>query len=493
MKILLINPPYPKLPHTPKHTTPPLGLAYIAAVLEQKYYHVEIIDCVVEGFDTETDFNEIVIYGMPITQLINYIEEYKPDVIGISCMFSIIDSIIRDLSRNIKEKYPGLIIVLGGTHATVMAEQLIREPFVDYIVRGEGEHAFLELIEYIEKKRAVETVRNLTWINNGKIFSTPQVYIQDIDKLPLPARHLLNIEEYIRIGHRDGLTKKGIRTTTLITSRGCPAKCIFCSIHTVWGYRFRRHSQEYSLNEIKHLREKYGIEHLIFQDDNLTLDKNRAEAIFTGIIDSKYHISWTAPNGIAIWALDDELLKLIKKSGCYRFVFAVESGDPVTLKNIIHKPLQLDKVNQIVKACRNLRIPTTAFFVIGLPGETMEAMKRSMKYAENLDVGSLSISIASPYPGTPLYEICEREGYLIDDFQFDKLSTRIGQIRTPDFGPGDVEKLLNATLIRHGIKHPIGVLRRIVEQFKADPRETVSSLLRRIGKAIHNQLQVSQN
>lgn len=484
MKILLVNPPYPKLPYTPKHATPPLGLAYIAAVLEQTEHSIEIIDCVVEGFDTETEFNGTMIYGMPIPQLINFIGECKPNVIGISCMFSILDSIVKEISRDIKGKFPEMTIVLGGTHATVMADQLIREPFIDYIVRGEGEYAFLQLIEYLDNKRKIDTVRNLTWIENSKIRTTPQDFIQDIDQLPLPARHLLNLEKYIRIGHRDGLTKKGVRTTTLITSRGCPARCIFCSIHSVWGYKFRPHSQEFTLNEIRHLQEQYGIEHLIFQDDNLTLDKNRAEAIFTGMIESKRHLSWTAPNGIAIWALDDNLLGLIKKSRCYRLVLAVESGDPVTLKEIIHKPLQLEKVNQIIKTCKDLKIPTTAFFVIGLPGETIQSMKRSMRYAENLGVGSLSISIASPYPGTPLYEICKREGYLIEDFQIDKLTTRIGQIRTSDFSPEDVEKLLNATLLRHGLKHPLSVLRRIVEQFKADPRETFFSIIKRISQAI---------
>jgi phosphonoacetaldehyde methylase len=480
MKILLINPPYPKFPDDTKHASPPIGLAYIAAVLEQKQYSVRIIDCVVEGFDTETAFNGTLIYGMPIARLIEIIGEYGPNVIGISCMFSTLDSIIKELSKSIKNKFPEITLVLGGTHATVMAEQLICEPFIDYVVRGEGEYSFQELIEHLEKKRQIETVSNLTWLDNGEIRSTPQEFIQDIDRLPFPARHLLNMEEYIRIGHMPGHTKKGARATTLITSRGCPAKCIFCSIHAVWGHKFRPHSPEYSLNEMQQLREKYGIEHLIFQDDNLTLDKTRAEAIFKGMIDRKLNFSWTAPNGIAVWALNDSLLALIRDSGCYRLTLGVESGDPVTLREIIHKPLRLDKVGRIVKTCRELKIHTTAFFVIGLPGETMQSMKRSMRYAENLDVGSLCISIATPYPGTPLYEICKREGYLDQDFQLGKLRTRIGQIRTSEFGPEDVEYLLSKTLIRHGLKHPLGVLRRIAEKLKADPRATFSYVVKRV-------------
>ena len=480
MKILLINPPYPKFLDDPKHASPPLGLAYIAAVLEQKRYSIQIIDCVVEGFNTETTFNGTVIYGMPIADLIDIIGEYKPNVVGISCMFSTLDSIVKKLSENIKKKFPEIIIVLGGTHATVMAEQLIRKPFIDYIVRGEGEYSFQELIEHLEKKRQIETVSNLTWLDNGEIRCTPQKFIQDIDKLPFPARHLLNMEGYIKIGHMQGLTRKGVRATTLITSRGCPAKCIFCSIHAVWGNKFRAHSQEYTLNEMQHLRKKYRIEHLLFQDDNLTLDKTRAEAIFKGMINRKLNFSWTAPNGIAVWALNDSLLALIRDSGCYRLTLGVESGDPATLRKIIRKPLRLNKVGQIVKTCSKLKIHTTAFFVIGLPGETMQSMKRSMRYAENLNVGSLCISIATPYPGTPLYEICKREGYLVQDFQLEKLMTQIGQIRTPEFSPEEVEDLLNKTLIRHSLKHPLGVLRRIAEKFKAAPKETFFYIVKRI-------------
>ncbi|HUT63493.1 MAG TPA: cobalamin-dependent protein [Anaerolineae bacterium] len=480
MKVLLVNPPYPKFPDEPKHASPPLGLAYIAAVLELKQYPVKIIDCVVEGFDTETEFNGEIIYGIPITQLIHSIEEYKPDVIGISCIFSTLDSIIKELSKHIKKNFPEITIVLGGTHATVMAEQLIREPFIDYVVRGEGEHSFLNLIEHLEQKRQIETVSNLTWLDNGEIRSTPQEFIQNIDELPFPARHLLNMEGYIKIGHMQGLTKKGSRATTLITSRGCPAKCIFCSIHAVWGHKFRAHSPQYTLDEMQQLRNKYGIEHLLFEDDNLTLDKTRATTIFKGMIDRKFNFSWTAPNGIALWALNDSLLTLIRDSGCYRLSLGVESGDPVTLRKIIRKPLRFDTIEQLVKTCKRLKINTTAFFVIGLPGETIQSIKRSMRYAENLDVGSLCISIATPYPGTCLYEICKQEGYLIENFQFGNLMTHLGQIHTPEFNPKDLENIMSKTLVRHALKHPFGILRRVSEKLKASPKETFSFIIKRI-------------
>ncbi|MBN1813533.1 MAG: cobalamin-dependent protein [Anaerolineae bacterium] len=485
MRVLLVNPPYPIFPDDPKHASPPLGLAYIAAVLEQRQHTVRIIDCVVEGFDTETKLDNRIVYGLSIKHLLHIIGEYQPDVIGISCVFSTLDGIVKNLAKCIKREFPKTVIVLGGTHATVMAEQLVCEPFIDYVVRGEGDYAFPKLVEHLEQKRPVETVDNLTWLDNGQIHSTPQEFVQDIDKLPLPARHLLNMEGYIRIGHLQGLTKKGARATTLITSRGCPAKCVFCSIHAVWGRKFRAHSPEYVLNEMQQLRDEYGIEHLVFEDDNLTLDRARAEAIFRSMMDRNF-FSWTAPNGVALWTLDDSLLTLMRDSGCYWLNLGVESGDPETLREIIHKPLQLSKIDQVVGACKRLKIPTTAFFVIGLPGETIQSMKRSMRYAENLDVDSLCISVATPYPGTSLYGICEQEGFLIEGFRLDNLMTKIGQIRTPEFGPEDIQNILSKTLIRHSLKHPFGALRRITDRFRASPTATASFIAKRIVSALLN-------
>lgn len=281
-----------------------------------------------------------------------------------------------------------------------------------------------------------------------------------------------------------GLTRKGARATTLITSRGCPGRCVFCSIHAIWGHKFRAHSPEYTLSELEHLEEKHDIDHLIFEDDNLTLNKARAELIFKGMIDRRLNFTWATPNGVALWTLDDSLLRLMRDSGCYWLTLGVESGDPETLDRIIRKPISLEKVDAIVKTCKRLKMNTTAFFVIGLPGETIPSMKRSMKYAENLNVSSLCISIATPYPGTRLYEICKEEGYLIPDFRFENLMTKIGQIKTSEFSPKDVEGILSATLLRHGLKHPLGVLRRIWERAKASPKDTLAFITKRIISAV---------
>ena len=232
MRILLLSPPYVLFPRETKFASPPLGLSYIAALLEKNNYEVKIIDAVVEAYKTVTGYdNGTSVYGMSKNDILNTLDEYQPDVLGISFIFSTLNAVLSELGPLIKEKFPRIKIVLGGTHPTVMADTLIKEPYVDYIIRGEGEFAFLKLLKYLQGKQEIENVNNLTWYENGKVRCNTQEFIEDIDKLPHPARHLLNMEGYIQIGALQGVTNRGKRATTMITSRGCPAKCVFCSIH----------------------------------------------------------------------------------------------------------------------------------------------------------------------------------------------------------------------------------------------------------------------
>lgn len=480
MKILLLNPPFPLFPSESKFASPPLGLAYIAAVLQVAGHDVRILDSVVEGYSTEIPSQgDLKIYGLRNEEIIKRIKDFGPQVIGISCVFSTLHNIVIALSTSIKEAFPEIKIVLGGTHATVFAEELIVNPAVDFIIKGEGEYAMAGLLDYLSGRISLEEVDNLVWKHGGLIKSNPQKFIQDIDKLPFPARHLLNMAAYKKIGLLQGLTRPGVSATTVITSRGCPASCIFCSIHSVWGHKFRAHSADYVLNELEYLKDGFGIKHVLFEDDNLTYDKRRAESIFSGIIKRKFEFTWTAPNGIAVWCLDEVLLKLIKNSGCSNLFLAIESGDPETLKNIIHKPLSLEKTTEVIEICYRLGIRTQAFFVVGLPGETMSSMHKSMAFAKRLNVDRISIAIATPYPGTKLYDICKENGYLNKNFNVTKLITRTGQIHTSEFCAFDVEKLVSITYLGFSVFHPIKTIKRLIERIQADWRQTLYFIFRR--------------
>ena len=209
----------------------------------------------------------------------------------------------------------------------------------------------------------------------------------------------------------------------------------------MYGSRFRPRSAANVLEEIEELVGRWGIRELDFFDDNLTYQRDRAFEIFDGMIERKMDLYWVAGNGLAIYSLDNELLEKMKQSGCYRLHIAVESGSQRVLSKIIRKPLNLEKVAGIVKSAKALDLETVGFFVIGFPGETMEEIRQSVAFAEQLEMDYVTFQIASPHPGTKLYEICEDNDLFSADFSIDSLSTSIGHIVTEEFGPKDLERI----------------------------------------------------
>ena len=483
MKILLISPPYFLFTGEPKWVSPPLGLAYMAAVLEGKGHELKIIDCALDGYDNEYKIDdEAAYYGLSIEKILEIVSDYSPSVIGISIMFSTLSQISDKICNAIRNKFPDIKIVIGGAHASVLVDELLNSSSVDFIIRGEGEYALSELLEHLSGARPIDKVRNLSWQDeNGKVHSTPQVFIEDLDRLPLPARHLLNIDAYIRIGKLQGFRQtQGSRATTMITSRGCPAKCVFCAIHPLWGKKFRHHSPEYVLKELKYLRDKFGITHILFEDDNLTFSRDRALHIFQGMIDENLNLKWITPNGVALWRLDQSMLELMKKSGCIHLCLAFESGVQDTLTKIIKKPLRLDKIKDIPSICKKLGIETTGFFVVGFPGETMEAIERTLDYAVKSELDDIALMIATPYPGTQLYQICDENGYLEPQYSYNNLMTRIGQIQTPDFAPDQLDYLIEKAILRFSIYHPLRSFKKLAKRFIAKPLDTPLFIVRKL-------------
>jgi len=227
----------------------------------------------------------------------------------------------------------------------------------------------------------------------------------------------------------------------VITSRGCPAKCIFCSSANFWGNRYRARSAENALDEIELLVKEYRIREIQFCDDNLIFDKERAKEIFQGIIDRRLNIFWNTPNGIALWRLDEELLELMKASGCYELTLAIESGDQEVLSKIIKKPLNLGRVESLTRSIQRLKIRTHSFFIVGFPGETKEQIHRTFSFAKKLRLTSAWFFIANPLPGSQLYEICKQKDYLKDDFNFETKNYTQSNYETPEFTSRELENI----------------------------------------------------
>ena len=419
-KVFLLFPPVRLYRETMKLVFPPLGVGYIASVIRNDV-DVRIMDAVAEGFYHEVDLDEdFLMYGSSYDDIMARISEYKPDLVGITCLFSSVFPVVREICKRVKKLDPNIITITGGTYPSFMAEQLLpHEPDLDMIALGEGEYTMREVIRGLRSGADLAGIDGLAWKENGGVRISPKTaFIEDLDELPFPARDLLPMDKYPDIIVPHSFSAKDKMNTPMITSRGCPAKCTFCSSSKFWGYRFRWRSAQNVLDEIGELVSKYGIKEVQFEDDNFTANKKRAKDIFRGIIDRGYKISFNMPNGIAVWTMDEEMINLLKQAGGYEVTLAFESGCQEVLDNVIRKPLDLQKARQLTSMIHKAGIHTNAFYIFGFPGETMQQMRETFQFARQVKTNMAYFFIANPLPGTELYEKAKNEGLLPDDFNF---------------------------------------------------------------------------
>ena len=430
-RVMLIFPPLTQLGTSSRNVMMPLGISYLGAYLRHEGHEVKLLDACIEGCDTVIRKGEFITYGLPVLKVVEKVLQWKPDFVGISCILSSTINTVLEIAAGVKAAAPGIVTVLGGNHPTFLADELAKKPEVDFIVLGEGEQSILDLVNNWPDMGKLIHVPGLAFKSGGSwpVINPQTEYIKDLDTLPFPARDLLNIEGYFRIGLPIGGLTKTDRPMPILTSRGCPVRCCFCASTEFWGKRFRMRSAENVLSEIEHLVSEYKIKELLFIDDNLTASKKRALIIFQGMIDRGFAMPWTTPNGTAIWTLDEELLRLMKKSGCYELSLAVESGNQDVLKNIIHKPLNLDKVREVARLCKQIGIRTKASFVFGFPDETREQMKDTFRFALECRFDVNNFYVVSPLPGTPLYKQCQEENLFTEDFSFTNMHFRRPNIK----------------------------------------------------------------
>ncbi|HUV67639.1 MAG TPA: radical SAM protein [Sedimentisphaerales bacterium] len=472
-RMMLVQPPYTIFWDEPKDCPPPLGLAYLAAVLEP-LLDVHVLDAAAEGYATETEGGDgRFTYGLTDAGIRAVLADFQPHVVGVSCHASAQWNNAHRMCRLAKYVSPDIITVMGGAHPSGAPQQTLADPCVDYVVVGEGEVALMALVKALATGQPPADVEGLGFRDGEHVVLVPRHhYIDDLDALPLPARHLLPMERYFAIDRPHGSLSRRIPNTSLITSRGCPAHCIFCCIHTISGRKFRARSPQNVLDELESLVRDYGVREVQFEDDNLTFDRERALAIFDGMIERRLDLAWVAPNGLATWRMDEELLAAMKASGCYRVHLAVESGDPDVLRHIIHKPLQLNQVVKIVGAAKRLGLAVDAFFVVGFPGETKEQIRRTFAFARSLDVDTANVFIATPYPGTELEEISRAKGYL-GDIPFDHLRVKRGSITTPEFTSAELERMVSRHMLwqtLHQLTRPRIFVERVAMRIWRDPR-----------------------
>lgn len=474
-RVLLIKPPYTILDMYPKITVPPIGLVYLAAVIEQDY-DVRIIDSIAEGFNHEERVGpDRIRFGLSWEELRSRIRDYEPDVVGVSCLFSAQFANSLDTLKITKEINPDIVTIIGGSHSSALPEATLRNPSVDFVIIGEGEMTLQELLDALTRGNNYGGIDGLAFRDGERTVVNPKSrYITDLDGIPFPARHLLPMEKYFSINLPHAALSRRRRTTQIVSSRGCAARCIFCATTAFWGNRFRGRSAENVLAEIDHLVQRYRIRELHFEDDNMTQDRDRAIAIFNGLIERGYDLIWTTPNGVSINTLDEELIALMRKSGCYELCLPVESGCQRVLQEIIHKPLQLDQVAGVVRMVKSHGIIASGSFVVGFPGERFDELQQSFDLAWKLRFDNCDFNIATPLPGTELYNLCIESGCLRDDFSFDRLEYLEAFMDTPEFTAEELKLLVSRNTMRYRlallVRHPAEFFRRYVALIFKQPR-----------------------
>jgi len=383
MKTLLIFPPF--LDH--KSEYPPLGIAYIAAVLQKEGVEVDVLDLSVFR---PHEWKE---------RLSIKLAKVDPEIIGISAMTFTYDAAI-EVGKYVKETNPKAKVVFGGPHPTIYPDKVLKNQFVDFVIRGEGEFAFLELVKSLSDGNNLKNINGLSFRDDGNIHHNPdRELIQNLDELPFPSRDFLELEEY-----------SFFPAMTLISSRGCPFNCYFC--FKMYGHKFRARSPENVVSEIEFLKEKYGSKNFYFYDDLFTYDKSRVMKICDLIEEKGLKIEWKCCSRVN--TIDKELLIRMKRAGCSAIHYGVETGDTEIMKKI-RKGITLEQVKNAIMMTKSVGIKAKAYFMVGHPWDTKETIEKTIRFAIGLNADKIQFAITTPFPKTELWNIAKEMKIVSDD------------------------------------------------------------------------------
>lgn len=415
--MLILPPSKSAIKSTLGVTGPPLGLGYLASALEKNGHEVRLIDSLAMGYD--------------LADVKRAVQKFDPELVGITATTPAIYDAY-SIARVVKEVNPDCRTVLGGPHVTFMARETLEEcPQLDVVVKGEGEQTIAELAS----GKKLWAIKSIAFRKKGKIKeSEKRGFVKNLDEIPFPAYHSLPMKKY---------EMRGIKFAAMVTSRGCPFQCVFCSSSKLCGKIWRGRSPENVLGEIKLLREKYGVREIEFLDDTFTLNKERTKALCALIRKEKVDISWSCSSRVD--TINEELARELKEAGCHSIYLGVESGSQRSL-NFLKKGINLNQTKKAVTVLKKLKLNTVSTFIIGIPGETVKAIEKTIKFAKKLTPTLAQFTILTPYPGTEIYEFARKNDLLLTK-DWSKYTTLDPVMKLPRFTARKLKGLLRNAYI----------------------------------------------
>jgi len=406
-EIVLINPPLYDTTQLGKldndeHWSPPLGIAYIASVLRKHNYDVKALD----------------LYYVPHSKAKQMIEDEHPKIIGISC-FSEQRWSSFELARYLRQAYPDSKIILGGPHSTFLYEQILTELPIDAIIMGEGEYTFLDFVEACHENRDWSAINGLAYLKDGKVkLNPPRCMIENLDELPFPDYSDFEQTKYaatnwFRNASMYGKKLKDMKWTAVCGSRGCAFNCSFCSTPQYWKRKWRRRSPNNIVDEIELLNKKYGYEFIDFADDIFTLDQQWTTDICNEMIRRNLKVLWSCCTRVDTVSL--ELLRLMKKAGCFFISFGVESFSSVVLTSV-NKKITKQKILDACDLCKQVDLNIEFLLIVGSPGETDETIDETIQLINMVEPYAIAPSIMTIFPGTKQYDDAVADGFIDDSY-----------------------------------------------------------------------------
>lgn len=412
MRVLLVAPPWSRLFGFGMSEIP-LGIGYLAAVLRKDGIDADIYNAdyseriVCSEKDLTQNFPEYVRIqhnlDHPIWKEIEkVISSFSPDVVGLTATTGKFTSAL-NVAKTSKRACPEIKVVVGGPGPSCSPKENIEEEEIDFVVRGEGEYTFLELIRILETHdiKNFDKCLGLTFKSNGNIISTPaRPLIENLDELPFPVREFYVDKKKIRKPTVEG---------TIFATRGCPFECIFCASHILWTRKVRYRSMKNIIAEIEELKNKYDLRYIGFNDDSFTISRDFTLKFCAELIRRKIDIDWHCSTRIDL--MTEEILTKMKKAGCIKVNIGVESGSDETLKRI-KKGITKRQIIEGFEAAKKVGIFAGAYIMFGFPWETEKDMYDTVDFATSLEPSEVIFSIATPYPGTELFDVCKDMGVL---------------------------------------------------------------------------------